>query len=309
MLSFNGYIEQSLRTNLFFLRISKEHSFFLESSFTQRSTNLKETAGYFRRQFKLLLQQAVSMADGALDQKILQSGQIVTINTLPVELLTQRFTGTVIDTELTKQEERLQPGIPMASDMMESRVNELNRKAIAAATALAEFIVGLISDVKTCRLFINVFPLMLDHMLRETNAFIRMLVMLQNRVNPLEQSLTEQELFWNQILGEHAAFTGAMLDPTEKILKNAADKSSQEFYALADAASQTSFDRNAARSVTEQSLQAAIAARGFCMALANGQLHCQILSMLIPLAVDHDVRETNFYVFQIEQAANANSNT
>ncbi len=310
MLTLEGYIEQSLRINLFFLRISKEHSFFLESSFTQRNTNLKETAGYFRRQFKLQLQQAVSMADGVLDQQILQSGQIITIHTLSAELLTQKLFGTVIDTALTKQEETLRPRLAaMTHETLEPHINELNRRAIASSTALAEFIGGLINDVKTCRLFINMYPLLMDHMLQETNAFIRILVMLQNRMNPFEKSIIKQEPLWNRILGEHAIFTGLMLDPTEQLLKNAANRFAQEFYALADAADQPSADPEKAHAIIEHSHQAAKDARDFYMAFIQGQLHCQILSVLIPLVIDHNTRETNYYIYQIEHGSYANINS
>ncbi len=302
MLPSEEYVEQSLSTNLFFLRISKEHSLFLESSFTPRNTNLMETAGYFRRQFKLLLQQAVGMANGTLNQRILQSGQIITTHTLNAELLTQKYIGTVIDTSLTKQEERLQPGFPAVNDLLESRIYDLNQRAIATATALAEFIGVLIADVKKCRLYMTMYPLLMDHILRETNSFIHMLVLLQNRINPLEQRLTEQEAFWNRILGEHAAFTGSMLDPTEQLLKNTVNKFAQEFSALADIAGKASIDAEMARTVTEQSLNAAKDARDFNMVFTRGQLQCQILSVLIPLAMDHDTRETSFYIYQVERA-------
>ncbi len=304
MLSLEGFVEQSLRINLVFLRISKEHSLFLESSFTQRNTNLTETAGYFRRQFNWLLQQAVGVADGVLPRDVLESGQIITVNTLNAELLTQKYIGTVIDTALTKQEEMLQPG-PHASihGMLEPRINELNRRAITAATALAEFVRGLIADVKTCRLFMNVYPLLMDHILRETTLLIGMLVMLQNRQDPLDQNLSAQEAFWNRVLGDHAAFTRGMLDPTEEVLISTSNQFSLEFYKLADAAAQASSAPAVAGAVTGQSLQAAKDIRDFDLAGTRGLLQCRILSMLIPLMADHDAREANYYIYQIENGA------
>lgn len=40
MLSTKEFIRQSLELNLFFIRIMKEHAFFLEAGFTPKNTNL-----------------------------------------------------------------------------------------------------------------------------------------------------------------------------------------------------------------------------------------------------------------------------
>ena len=51
MLSDIGFIRQSLELNLFFLRIAKEHSIFLEAAFVPRDFCMAERADRFKREF------------------------------------------------------------------------------------------------------------------------------------------------------------------------------------------------------------------------------------------------------------------
>ena len=62
MISRKEFITMSLDLNLFFLRIMKEHSFFLEMGFTQRDKNLADRAGAFRQRFEQLLSRATALA-------------------------------------------------------------------------------------------------------------------------------------------------------------------------------------------------------------------------------------------------------
>ena len=55
MLSSSKYIRQSLELHLFFARIMKEHSFFLQVGFTPKDSNYIDEADAFRMEFDKLL--------------------------------------------------------------------------------------------------------------------------------------------------------------------------------------------------------------------------------------------------------------
>ena len=55
MMSRNGFIKGSLETHLFFARIMKEHSFFLQVGFTPRDAAYIDRANQFRMDFDKLL--------------------------------------------------------------------------------------------------------------------------------------------------------------------------------------------------------------------------------------------------------------
>ena len=88
MLSSIEFIKQSLGLHLFFGRIMKEHSFFLEVAFTPRDTRFAQQADAFRREFDGLLGEAISLSNGVVNPDVLQSGEVVTPFTLNAEKAT-----------------------------------------------------------------------------------------------------------------------------------------------------------------------------------------------------------------------------
>jgi len=77
MLSGDEFIKQSLGLHLFFARIMKEHSFFLEVGFTPRDAGYTQQADDFRREFDGILEEAILLSDGVVNPEILKSGEII----------------------------------------------------------------------------------------------------------------------------------------------------------------------------------------------------------------------------------------
>ncbi|MPM02281.1 hypothetical protein SDC9_48526 [bioreactor metagenome] len=97
MISKQTFINQSLELNLFFLRIMKEHSIFLEAAFAMKDRNLIAQADAFKNEFARLLSFAISLSDGAIPSRVLKSDEIVTKYTSEAERATEFVTGISID--------------------------------------------------------------------------------------------------------------------------------------------------------------------------------------------------------------------
>lgn len=305
MLSRDDYIKMSLNLNLFFLRIMKEHSFFLKAAFTAKNISLAETAGYFIRQFEGLLQETVQLSDGALTSDSLKSGQFYTQYTLDAEKVSQYYTGIMIDSSITTREESLQPGASQGAIAgMEERVSDLNQRAMATVTALASFKSKLLADVLSCRLYTTAYPLLIDHVLREAVFFNSLLLKLQNKVDfGTEKDLLDQEVFWNRIMAEHAKFIRGLLDPTETTLFDAANLFGHQFDDLTAEAKQAQNNPAAAPKATNDSLNAAFKIRDFKAAGTSGLLGCKIKSIILPLLGDHVLREANHFIFILQKGS------
>lgn len=107
MLSTRDFIRMSLETHLFFLRIMKEHSLFLQMAFTPIDEGYMQRANEFRMEYDRLLSEVVRLSNGAVSQEVLQSGEVVTPYTLDAEIATSNFTGVRIPTRLTEEEFRI----------------------------------------------------------------------------------------------------------------------------------------------------------------------------------------------------------
>lgn len=297
MLTVNEFVKQSLALHLFFGRIMKEHSFFLEISFTPKDGNYINEADEFRKAFDTLLADAIVLSNGVVSQDVLQSGEVVTPYTLKAEMLSAYYTGVRIQTELTQLERGLSGDGTTANSMLEQRVQYLNDNAIQLINSLIQFKANILSNVLSCRMFTVNYPLLIDHIMREAKLYVSMLQKLQSRqdVN-LENEAFEQESFWNQIMAEHSKFIRGLLDPTENDLFIAANNFGNEFDQLTKEALQAMDRTIPLKKVTADSLDATVKIRNFNTAGTQGLLGCKIKSIIIPLLGDHVLRESNHYL-------------
>lgn len=292
------FVRQSLELHIFFARIMKEHSFFLELGFTPRDSMFTQKADDFRLEFDRLLGEVVSLSDGVVSQNVLKSGEVITPYTLNAEMASSYYTGLSIPTELTRREAGLTSGNGMTvNPMIEERVFLINQWAISLISDLIQFKATILNSVLSCKMFTMNYPLLIDHIMREANLYLQMVQRIQNRENiNIEREAMEQELFWNRIMAEHSKFIRGLLDPTENELINTANNFGNEFDQLT-ADSLAAMERTMPlKEVTQESLKATEALRDFKAQGTQGLLECKIRSIIIPLLGDHTLREANHYL-------------
>lgn len=306
MLSNMEFIRQSLETHLFFARIMKEHSLFLQVSFTPRDANYAQQADAFQREFDGLLAAVIALSNGVVSSGVLQSGEIVTPYTLEAERVSAYYTGVQIQTELTQAETGLMTGDSViVNPVLEERVSTLNQRAIGSINALIQFKVTILSNVLACRMFTANYPLLIDHILREARLYLQIVQRIQSRegIN-IDREVFEQEFFWNRIMAEHAKFIRGFLDPTENELINRANYFSNEFDQLTVEAKVAVDLTIPLVSVTDESLIATKAIRDFKAQGTQGLVECKIRSIMLPLLGDHTLREANHYLRLLQMFEN-----
>lgn len=298
MLSRTEFIRQSLELHLFFARIMKEHSFFLEVGFTQKDTNYIQQANNFRIEFDKLLGEVITLSNGVVSPSVVESGEVVTAYTLKAEMASAYFTGVSIPINLTKAEMGLKGNIStIDNNMLEQRVFMINQGAMRLIRSLAHFKTMLLSDVISCRIFTVNYPLLIEHILREANFYLILLQRLQNREEiDLEREAYEQETFWNSIMAEHSKFIRGLLDPTENELIIAANNFGNEFDKLTKEAKEAMDKSMPISKVTEDSFKATTEISKFKTDGTQGLIECKIKSIIIPLLADHTLREANHYL-------------
>jgi hypothetical protein len=296
-LTSSEFVKQSLALHLFFGRIMKEHSFFLEVAFTPRDANYTRKADSFRKAFDSLLEKAITLSNGIVSEKVLQSGEVVTPYTLQAEKLSSFYTGVRIPTRLTQAEFGLCGDDRKAGSRIVEKVKDLNNEAIKLTNSLIAFKAKILSNVLSCRMFTLNYPLLIDHIMREAKLYVSLLQKLQCMEDMnLEKEAYKQESFWNRIMAEHSKFIRGLLDPTENELFNAANDFGKEFDQLTKDALQAMDKTMPADDVTNRSLDATKRIRDFNAAGTRGLLGCKVKSIIVPLLGDHVLRESNHYL-------------
>lgn len=297
----NEYITVSLETHLFFGRIMKEHSLFLMAGFPAKETGFIQRADRFREAFEDGLRRTVQLADGMVSESVLHSGEVVTEFTQKAECQTGKLTGIPIDREITEAEERLCAGnCVMVNRETVYHVRRLNRQMLKNLNGLIAFKEEILREVTGCRLYTANYPLLIEHILREAKLYRQIISELETRGRLSVPDLRNTELFWNQIMMEHAQFIRGLLDPSECELIQTADGFAEDYCRLLEEAAEQ--DRRAADTLTARTLKTTKQYQQFKTAGTEGITGCKISSIILPLLADHVLREANHYLRILERA-------
>ena len=295
------YAILSLEIHLFFGRIMKEHSLFLLAGFPAKETEFIRRADQFREEFEEGLRRTVRLADGIVSKSVLNSGEVVTKFTGKAECQTKDLTGIPIDVKITEAEERLRAGnCGMVNRETVAQVRMLNQQMLRSLNGLISFKEEILREVTKCRLYTTNYPLLIEHILREAKLYRQMISELEQRGRITAPDLRNLEIFWNQIMMEHAQFIRGLLDPTECELMETAGGFAEDYCRLLEEARQQ--DRKEMNALTARTLQTTRQYQQFKTAGTEGITDCEIRSVILPLLADHVLREANHYLRILEQA-------
>lgn len=295
------YIIDSLEQHLFFARIMKEHSFFLKVGFLPPNADLAKKSEQLMRKFEALLSRTIALSNGVVRCCVVGSGEIVTEFTDCAERNTQCLTGTFIDRSLTSRSKQLS-GFACNTDLhvspaLKNQVQQLNKDGLHLVNCLIAFKESLLCKINSLHLFTVNYPLLIEHILREARLYREQLMRLEGLGHCSCQDLRDSELFWDQIMMEHALFIRGLLDPSEETLIDTADDFSEDYKRLlktSAAANDRAMCRGNALALTKKF-------RDFKRASVEGIQACQIRSIILPLLADHVLREANHYIRLLEE--------
>lgn len=290
-----NYIKMTLELHIFFARIMKEHALILQAGFMPISNDYICEAQWYKGEFEKLLSDTVKISNCIISQEIINSGEIVTPYTFGAEKKTSEFTGIIIDTNITLQELRLiHDGYSYIDSNLVDCACYINNRALQLLDGFIGFKEKILRNVLSCKLFTANYPLLLEHIIREAKLYRQYVAMLQNGQNITSDDRKKVELFWNQIMMEHALFIRGLLDPSEEELINTANNFAQEYKKLLqDAKNMTD---ETIKTVTDKTITETIKYRDFKKAGTEGIVGCEIKSIILPLLADHVLREANHYL-------------
>lgn len=280
------YVVLSLELHLFFVRIMKEHSFFLEAGMLPKDEKFIERADYFRKEFEQLLCNVVEASNGLIRPMVLESGEIVTNCTYDAERLTEKLSGIDIDSTITQKELKLvsRRNITVTQKMIRM-VRGFNRSAIRLLNGLIQLKEEILNNVLNCCIFTVNYPLLIEHILREAKLYRSYVIALENGQNIENQNKIQVQEFWNQIMMEHALFIRGLLDPTEEELIQTSNQFAKDYAKLL-------CEDDMIREIEKLTKEY----RDFKKVGTEGLISCEIRSIILPLLGDHVLREANHYL-------------
>lgn len=293
-MSNSEYIKLSLELHLFFDRIMKEHSLFLEVAFVEKDNSFRNIARGFQKSFTDVLAKVIKLADGNISNKFRNSNEFVTKDTVAIESLTNSLLGGDIDITLTRRELELKIGNIKVSEQMLDSISDINSQTLPLIENLIRFKNDVLNNILSCKMYTVNYPLLISHIMNEAKMYYNLLSKVEGRKVLTKNEIYEQELFWNNIMKEHAEFIRGLLDPSEEALIVTADQYAKEYKMIMQNYS------NDLSYLTDISLRETVNFRNFKVTGGEGILSCKIKSIIIPLLADHVVREANHFIRILE---------
>jgi len=293
LLSDREFIKQSLDINLFFLRIMKEHAYFLDISLPEKYEDIKKEAKLFINIFNNLLIKTVHLSQGVVGLE----NYMVTEYTLNAEKASELLTGAPIDRNITRLQMQLGNKNTQYNPMLVQNVYMLNCKILEEVRQMIYYKTNLLNSILSCKVFSTNYPSLVEHLVEEAQSYYNILIKLQNKIDPYTISQTPiQEAFWNEIMGEHAKFIRGLLDPSHEDLINMANEFAIEFEELREQALDAAQRADMINEVTEESLEVTTDLKEFKTEAIHNILDCKISIIAVPLLADHVLREANHYL-------------
>jgi hypothetical protein len=158
-----------------------------------------------------------------------------------------------------------------------------------------------------CKLLGFNFPLLVDHVAREAEYFMRTLKKFNDGIlDPIQDTIIKENVFWLKIMMEHSRFIASLLDQSERNLVRTASKFGDDFEVLLNQARDVESMLLKKQptypiigKMNKDSENATQELRDFKQAGLDLIKSCQIKSVIDPLLADHVLREANHFLYMI----------
>jgi hypothetical protein len=186
-------------------------------------------------------------------------------------------------------------------------VRRLNEESIELVHGFRNFKRNLLILIINCKISGFNFPLLVDHIAREAEYFMRTLKKFnQGILDPIQDAIISENVFWLRIMMEHSRFIASLLDQSERNLVNAARKFGDDFEVLLNQAKDVEsmlYHKQPTYPIigklNKDSENAAQEIRTFKKLGLDLIKSCQIRNVISPLLADHVVREADHFLYMI----------
>lgn len=187
----------------------------------------------------------------------------------------------------------------MANNQEKNNISRINRKALQLIEGLIEFKEDVLKKVCEGCLFTANYPLLIEHIKREAKMYCSIVKELEQRGTISNQRMADIEIFWNQIMMEHALFIRGLLDPCEEELICKAHEYALDYKELLEESKRKDCMVN--EDLQRRTYEKTVEYRDFKDAGTVGITECKISSIIVPLLADHVLREANHYLRLLDE--------
>ena len=301
MLSDSKFIENSLISNLYYLRTLREFCTRVQLSLPSNYKEYIDIAGKLAKQCEELGSRIMKYANGNIPSVALNSDIFVTPYTLKLEELTNKLFAYDINTDITKQELALEPGIPKPNPELIQALEEINQEALNIANEFINFSSELSNNVSNQNAFCFYYNSLNTNTVYEMNVYISILERLINKDNLDPLYVIDYEYGFNKLMAGIATYIRGECDPIYVDVINQANNFVNEYNNLVLEYENIILSPENQKNMTDNSIELSKRFKLFVEDCLNKLLKKELYFSSPPITKDNALTDINFFIYNLEE--------
>ena len=302
MLSDNEFIENSLISNLYYLRTLREFCARVELSLPSFYTNYINKANNLAKRCENLGTLIVNnYANNNIPSVALNSSIFVTKYTITLEELTNKLFNYNMDTSITKNELNLKPGIPTSTKNLIEGLERVNNEALEIANEFISFSEELSTNINNQNCFCFYYNSLNNNTVYEMNVYTLVLERLINRNNLDPLYVIDYEYGFNKLMAGIATYIRGECDPIYVDVVNQANNFVNEYNNLVLEYENIILSPENQKNMTDNSIELSKRFKLFVEDCLNKLLKKELYFSSPPITKDNALTDINFFIYNLEE--------
>lgn len=305
MLKEQDFLEQSLNSNLFYLRTLRDFCINIQLSFYGNSEYIGR-ASSLAKQSQDLGRELITYTNGIIPKDAKEYQLYYTDYTLATEKLTEELFNLNLATDITENISNLTVGTNQAPTLENiKKIEDFNKKALTIATEFVNLAEEIRKKLLNNELFSYSYPLLYDYMIRTINIYKAELVRLEEKIVKDPILVVDTEYDYNITVYEIISFLRGLINPNaSRYILELNELLNEEYPKLLDNYNNLPLSPENQLILSEESLRLLRKTRILIKDMLKDLLDANLYFIIEPLAIDNFYRNTNYFLYIIDQDLN-----
>ena len=305
MLKEQDFLEQSLNSNLFYLRTLRDFCINIQLSFYGNSEYIGR-ASSLAKQSQDLGRELITYTNGIIPKDAKEYQLYYTDYTLATEKLTEELFNLNLATDITENISNLTVGTNQAPTLENiKKIEDFNKKALTIATEFVDLAEEIRKKLLNNELFSYSYPLLYDYMIRTINIYKAELVRLEEKIVKDPILVVDTEYDYNITVYEIISFLRGLINPNAaRYILELNKLLNEEYPKLLDNYNNLPLSPENQLMLSEESLRLLRKTRILIKDMLKDLLDANLYFIIEPLAIDNFYRNTNYFLYIIDQDLN-----
>lgn len=301
MLNDNEFFQESIITNLYYLRTLREYTTRIELSLPIKYKEYIDKSKELAKRCENIGEELIKISNNRISENIITNGIFITKYTLACELLTKKLFDIDINTNLSELEENLTPGNLDIDTSIVNRITDINTNIINLANDFINLASDLSNKISNQDAFAFYYNSLNNYLIEEIRVYISELERLNQRLKFDPSFVNEFEYYRNTFLYAISTFIRGEIDPIYENVLNEVNNFTIEYSNLIKEYETMELTPINQSNMTKNSLELAKRFKTFLENCLELLLKKELYFISAPITKDNALTAVNYFIYNLEK--------